>query len=80
MIEALLPGLAINLVVLMVAIMGLWAIAAKIRDVSFIDSFWAAGMVLLAWTSWFQAPDAGARAQLLLASPRSGGRGWRCTC
>ncbi len=67
MIAAMLPALAINLAVLMIAIMGLWAIAVRIRDVSFIDSFWAAGMVLLAWTSWFQADDGGARAQLLLA-------------
>ena len=40
--------LAINLGALMIAILLLWAYSVKIRDVSFIDAFWAFGMVILA--------------------------------
>ena len=59
--------LAINLGVLMAAIFLLWAYAVKIRDVSFIDAFWAFGMVILAWASWFQIDGQGRRADVLLA-------------
>ena len=45
----------------------LWAISVKIGDVSFIDSFWGAGMALMALTSWLQLGEPGALANLLLA-------------
>ena len=44
--------LAINATALLAVILLLWAYSVKIRDVSFIDAFWAFGMVLLAWASW----------------------------
>jgi steroid 5-alpha reductase family enzyme len=59
--------LGVNLALLLLIILLLWAYAVKIRDVSFIDSFWAFGMVVLAWTSWFQIDGDGRRAGVLLA-------------
>jgi len=38
--------LAINATALLAVIILLWAYSVKIRDVSFIDAFWAFGMVL----------------------------------
>ena len=67
MISGAVTMLAINLAVLMVAILLLWGYAVKIRDVSFIDAFWAFGMVILAWTSYFQIDGDGRRAVVLLA-------------
>lgn len=58
--------LALNLVILFAAILLLWAYAVRIRDVSFIDAFWAFGMVILAWSSWFQIDGDGRRADVLL--------------
>lgn len=43
--------LGINFATLIATILILWWIAVAIRDVSFIDAFWAFGMVLLAWGS-----------------------------
>ena len=60
------PVLAINFTGLLVAILGLWVAACTIRDVSFIDAFWAFGMVLLAWGTAAQAGLDGIRTQLLL--------------
>jgi steroid 5-alpha reductase family enzyme len=48
-------SLATNTAILLAAILLLWAYACRIRDVSFIDAFWAFGMVLLAWVSAWQA-------------------------
>lgn len=59
-------NLAINFIVLLAIILILWRISVRIRDVSFIDAFWAFGMVLLAWVSWASA-GASARGNLLLA-------------
>lgn len=47
--------LVLNLIILMLAMLVLWRIAAHIRDVSFIDAVWAWGMVALAWLSVWQA-------------------------
>ena len=58
--------LAINATALLAVILLLWAYSVKIRDVSFIDAFWAFGMVLLAWASWTQSDAPGTRSQLLL--------------
>ena len=43
--------LMVNAVALLAVIVLLWAYSVRIRDVSFIDAFWAFGMVLLAWAS-----------------------------
>lgn len=50
-IAALLAG---NFIALLAVILVLWGISVRIRDVSFIDAFWAYGMVLLAWFSAWQ--------------------------
>lgn len=58
--------LLLNAATLLAAILMLWAYSVRIRDVSFIDAFWAFGMVLLAWVSWAQSGAPGARSHLLL--------------
>ncbi|OYZ85657.1 MAG: hypothetical protein B7Y00_07575, partial [Sphingomonadales bacterium 17-56-6] len=55
----------INAAALMTVILALWAYSVKIRDVSFIDAFWAFGMVLLAWATWAQSESPNARSHLL---------------
>jgi steroid 5-alpha reductase family enzyme len=56
----------INAAALLTVILALWTYSVKIRDVSFIDAFWAFGMVLLAWATWAQSSAPGARSHLLL--------------
>ncbi len=64
MVEAL----AINAAILIATVLLLWAISVKINDVSFIDSFWGAGMGLMALISWLQVePMPGALATLIMA-------------
>jgi steroid 5-alpha reductase family enzyme len=58
--------LAINLAILLIIILALWAYSIRIRDVSFIDAFWAFGMVILAWVTWLQIDGQGRRADVLL--------------
>lgn len=60
-------GLLINAGIIAVLMLGLCAIAARIRDVSFIDAVWGAGMAVLAIASWLQLGDPGARASLIAA-------------
>lgn len=49
--------LVLNFAVLMGLIVLLWLLSIRLKDVSFIDGFWAFGMVILAWMSFFQTPD-----------------------
>ncbi|SEH17509.1 Steroid 5-alpha reductase family enzyme [Sphingopyxis sp. YR583] len=65
MIDALLL-LAMNFAGLLGVILILWGISVIIRDVSFIDAFWAFGMVLLAWGTWWQVGAEAPHAKLLL--------------
>lgn len=58
--------LATNFFGLLAVIVALWLVAVAIRDVSFIDAFWAFGMLLLAWSSAAQVGQDGLRAALLL--------------
>ncbi|WP_447760771.1 DUF1295 domain-containing protein [Sphingopyxis panaciterrae] len=58
--------LAVNFIGLIVMILFLWRAAVAIRDVSFIDAFWALGMVMLAWGTASQAGFNGLRTQLIL--------------
>ncbi|MBB6427488.1 DUF1295 domain-containing protein [Sphingopyxis sp. JAI128] len=58
--------LATNFAGLIGVILILWGIAVVIRDVSFIDAFWAFGMVLLAWGAAWQAGFDAPHATLLL--------------
>ena len=60
-------SLLLNAAVLVAVVLVLWAISVNIGDVSFIDSFWGAGMALMALTSWLQLEEPGAVANLLLA-------------
>lgn len=46
--------LAGNFTALLAVIILLWLVSVRIRDVSFIDAFWALGMVLLSWFSAWQ--------------------------
>ena len=57
--------LGVNFAALIAVVLILWGVAVRIRDVSFIDAFWAFGMVLLAWASVLQV-GAGAPHGLLL--------------
>ena len=59
--------LLINAAALFAAILLLWAYSLRVRDVSFIDAFWAFGMVVLAWSSWLMTIDPTDRADLLVA-------------
>ena len=63
----MISSLLLNAAVLVAVVLVLWAISVKIGDVSFIDSFWGAGMALMALTSWLQLGEPGALANLLLA-------------
>lgn len=67
MAEELIAGLIANAVLLVLVMLGLWLVAVRIKDVSFIDAVWGGGMALLALTSWLQPDDPGARADLILA-------------
>ena len=58
--------LAVNFAGLLLVILALWAIARAIRDVSFVDAFWAFGMVLLAWGTVSQTGIDGQRTQMIL--------------
>lgn len=58
--------LAINFAGLIGVILLLWAVAVAIRGVSFIDAFWAFGMVLLAWGTAWQVGVEAPHAKLLL--------------
>lgn len=62
----LLTMLGLNFVGLIVVILILWRIAVAIRDVSFIDAFWAFGIVLLASASAVQVDVAGPHGKWLL--------------
>jgi steroid 5-alpha reductase family enzyme len=55
MTTLLLVQLALNLALLMLAMLVLWRVAVHIGDVSFIDAVWAWGMVGLAWVSVWQS-------------------------
>ncbi len=46
--------LAINAAISAACFIGLWLIGIAIKDVTFVDSWWALGMVVLALASWFQ--------------------------
>ena len=58
--------LATNFAGLLGVILILWCLSVVIRDVSFIDAFWAFGMVLLAWGTAWQVGVAAPHAKLLL--------------
>lgn len=63
----MLEGLVANAVLLVAAMLLLWLIAIRLKDVSFIDAVWGGGMAVLALASWLQPDAPGARAHLILA-------------
>ncbi len=63
MIDALLTNAAMLVGIVLI----LWVISLQLNDVSFVDSFWGAGMGLMAVASYAQSPARGLVATLLLA-------------
>jgi steroid 5-alpha reductase family enzyme len=63
---ALVEFLGVNALIIAICIIGLWLVSLKVGDVSFIDSWWPVGMVVLAWVSFLQAHGAGPRRLLLV--------------
>ena len=59
----LIQNLALSTVLFLV----LWVVNLRTRDPSFIDSWWALGMVVTAWTSFLSASSRGVHATLLTA-------------
>ncbi len=55
-----------NALIVAVCFAILWLISLRIRDVSFVDAWWALGMVVLAWSSFFGTGAASPRKLLLL--------------
>ncbi len=55
----LLAALGQNFAVLVGIMIILWLVSVKIRDVSFIDAFWAYGMAIMAGASILQVANAG---------------------
>lgn len=58
--------LGINFLGLIVVILLLWRVSVAIHDVSFIDSFWAFGMILVATATMAQVGIGGTGGRLLL--------------
>ena len=58
-------ALLVNVGALAGAMLLLWLVAARIRDVSFIDAVWGLGMAALAALSWVQIGTPGGRAALI---------------
>ena len=58
--------LLFNAAVLLTLIIALWLVSVKIKDVSFIDSFWAFGMVVMAGLTYLQAADGSPARKLLI--------------
>lgn len=64
--EFLFTVLGFNLLMVMTLMVALWMISIPLRDVSFIDSFWALGMVLVAASTYVMVDGDAQRQQLLL--------------
>jgi steroid 5-alpha reductase family enzyme len=58
--------LAVNAALIAAAMLALWAVSVRIRDVSFIDAVWPMGMVLLAVSTYVQSDGSADRKWLLL--------------
>lgn len=59
--------LVVNLVIISAVFAGLWLWSRRIQDPSFVDAFWAFGMVLLALTTFLMAGDGWLERKLVLA-------------
>jgi steroid 5-alpha reductase family enzyme len=58
--------LAANLILSALFFLALWGVSIAIRDPSFVDAWWALGVIALAWSSYLQ-PDVPTPHGLLLA-------------
>jgi steroid 5-alpha reductase family enzyme len=58
--------LLINFLVLMATIILLWLISVRLKDVSFIDGYWAFGMVIMAALAFVQTDGSPPRKALIL--------------
>ena len=63
----ILEALIGNAAILLGMVLILWVVAVQIRDVSFIDAFWGAGMAALALISWIRLVEPGPLATLIMA-------------
>lgn len=64
--DTLITVLGTNLLIVMTLMVALWLASISLRDVSFIDSFWALGMVIVACTTYAMADGVAERQQLLV--------------
>ena len=64
---SILIALGLNFALLVVIMVVLWLISVRIRDVSFIDAFWAYGMAIMASASFMQSENPGSLAYLIWA-------------
>lgn len=55
-----------NLAIAFTLFVVLWAVSLKTRDPSMVDSFWAFGMVILAWASWLHTDGSPQRSAWLV--------------
>ena len=58
--------LILNLIAVVAVMTGLWLVAVRLKDVSFIDAVWPLAMLLLAVITWPRTDGDGARKALLL--------------
>lgn len=65
MVEAL-PILLTTFIVSAIFFAALWLLSIRLNDPSFIDSWWALGVVVLAWSTYLQLPAPGVHATALM--------------
>src|SRR3954469_14028062 len=53
--------------ILAVAMVSLWLLSLRLRDVSIVDPFWGTGFVLVAWTGVLSGGGGGARPLVVVA-------------
>ena len=63
---AILELVGVNALAVAACFLVLWRVGVRIRDVSFVDSWWALGMVVIAWTSFLWTGARSAQAWLLV--------------
>ncbi len=63
----ILTALGLNFALLVGIMLILWLISVRIRDVSFIDAFWAYGMAIMASASFMQSENPGSLAYIIWA-------------
>jgi steroid 5-alpha reductase family enzyme len=59
--------LTVNAVVTALCFVALWLVSLRLKDVSFIDAWWALGLVVIAWVSFMNATPGAPHAILLTA-------------